>query len=489
MTDKPEDKDRKIKELAEFLDHQRSDETAEELQKLSVAQGAEVLARLQTNAAADAVEQMEPEHSADLFEDMLPQVAAEVVEEMHAGQSAAVLEEMEPQAAAAVVKQIADEQSADVLDEMDVAHAAAIVEKMAPDDAADVLAEMSEPRRAMVLRKMDPQTAGGLGQLLRYDADCAGGIMNTQLLAMGEKQSVQRAIDEIRKQARTEQVYYTYVVDELGRLLGVVSMRDLILASPEAKLSEVMTEEPISVHVTDDRELVIDYIRDYDLLAIPVVDEQERLAGIITFDDVVDAMDDEFSEDVQRMVGVSGVETVSTRWASSLKSRMPWLLVNLVTATLAATVVMVFRGQIEKLVALAVLMPIVANQGGNTGQQALAVTIRALALGQIGPHRVWPVVLREMLLGITHGLLIGGLCAVLAALWWGNPGLGLVIGLAMLCNLLVAGTVGAAIPLTLRKLGVDPAQSSTIFLTMITDTVGFASFLGFAKLFWGLLGG
>ena len=149
--------------------------------------------------------------------------------------------------------------------------------------------------------------------------------------------------------------------------------------------------------------------------------------------------------------------------------------------------VAIFRGQIEKLVALAVLMPIVANQGGNTGQQALAVTIRALALGHIGTHRAWPVILRELLLGITHGVIIGLLCAIISALWWGNPALGLVVGLAMLCNLVVAGMVGAAIPLTLRKLGVDPAQSSTIFLTMITDTVGFASFLGLAKLFWGLL--
>ncbi|NIA06146.1 MAG: hypothetical protein GWP14_00655 [Actinobacteria bacterium] len=209
--------------------------------------------------------------------------------------------------------------------------------------------------------------------------------------------------------------------------------------------------------------------------------------GIVTVDDVVDAMDEEFSEDVQRMVGVSGLETVTTPWASSLRSRMPWLLVNLLTATLAATVVAVFRGQIEKLVALAVLMPIIANQGGNTGQQALAVTIRALAMGEIQRHKAWPVILRELLLGITHGLLIGCICAVIAGLWWGNPGLGFVVGLAMLCNLIVASTVGAAIPLTLRKFGIDPAQSSTIFLTMITDTVGFATFLGLAKIFWSLL--
>ena len=481
-------KDHRIEELAESLEQQAPAEAAKKFGKLSVEDGAEVLSRLEAEAAADTVEQMEPQRSADMLEDMVPQIAADVVEEMDVDRSAAVLEEMEPEAAAAVVKQIADEQSADVLDEMDAGHAAAIIEKMAPDDAADVLAEMSEDRRVMVLRQMDPQAARGLGQLLRYDADCAGGIMNTQFLALRQDRSVQEAIDEIRRQAGTEQVYYTYVVDEQGRLLGVVSMRDLILAGPEAKLSEVMTEEPVSVHVSDDRELVIDYIREYDLLAIPVVAENERLVGLVTVDDAVDAMDEEFSEDVQKMVGVSGLETVSSGWADSLKSRMPWLLVNLFTATLAATVVAVFRGQIEKLVALAVLMPIVANQGGNTGQQALAVTIRALALGQIGTHRAWPVILRELLLGITHGVVIGVICAVIAAVWWGNPALGLVVGLAMLCNLVVASTVGAAIPLTLRRLGVDPAQSSTIFLTMITDTVGFASFLGLAKLFWGFLG-
>jgi len=265
-------------------------------------------------------------------------------------------------------------------------------------------------------------------------------------------------------------------------------MRKLILAKPNTQLRQVMKAEPISASVSDDREQVIEQTKEYDLPAIPVVDDRFRLVGIVTIDDVVDAMDEEFSEDVQKMVGVSGMESVSTPWVSSLRSRTPWLLVNLVTATVAAMVVALFRGQIEKLVALAVLMPIVANQGGNTGQQALAVTIRALALGEIQRHRAWPVILRELLLGVTHGLIIGCICAVIAGLVWSNPGLGLVIGLAMLCNLIVASAVGAAIPLTLRRFGIDPAQSSTIFLTMITDTVGFASFLGLAKLFWHLLG-
>ena len=267
----------------------------------------------------------------------------------------------------------------------------------------------------------------------------------------------------------------------------MVSMRDLILAEPTAPLGQVMKKDPVAVDVNNDRELVINRIREYDLPAIPVLDSRQRLVGIVTVDDVVDAMDEEFSEDVQRMVGVSGMETVTTPWASSLRSRTPWLLVNMVTSTLAATVVAVFRGQIEQLVALAVLMPIVANQGGNTGQQALAVTIRALALGEIQRHRAWPVIRRELLLGITHGVVIGCICALVAGLLWGNPGLGFVVGLAMLCNLIVASTVGAAIPLTMRRLGIDPAQSSTIFLTMITDTVGFASFLGLAKVFWSLL--
>ena len=438
--------------------------------------------------AVDRMEQLPPQEGADLLEEMTPQMAADVVEQMAPDHSAAVLEEMAPDAAAAVVKQIKDEYSADALDGMDQVHAAAIIQHMAPDDAADVLAGMSEAHRAMVLKHLDPQAAGGLGQLLRYDADCAGGIMTTRFVRLRTTDTVEQAIEQIRQQAsRAEQVYYVYVVDDKEHLLGVVSMRELILARPSMQLREVMKEKPVSVEVNDDREVVINQIREYDLPAIPVVDSQDRLVGIVTVDDVVDAMDEEFSEDVQRMVGVSGLETVTTPWASSLRSRMPWLLVNLLTATLAATVVAVFRGQIEKLVALAVLMPIIANQGGNTGQQALAVTIRALAMGEIQRHKAWPVILRELLLGITHGLLIGCICAVIAGLWWGNPGLGFVVGLAMLCNLIVASTVGAAIPLTLRKFGIDPAQSSTIFLTMITDTVGFATFLGLAKIFWSLL--
>ena len=441
-----------------------------------------------TAEVADRMEQLAPPESADLLEEMSPQLAADVLEQMDADQSAAVLGEMTPGAAAAVVKQVKDEFSADVLEEMDQVRAAAIIQKMAPDDAADVLAGMSEDNRMMVLRHLDPQAAGGLGQLLRYDADCAGGIMNTRFVRLRTTDTVEQAIEQIRQQAsRAEHVYYVYVVDQQEHLMGVVSMRDLILAQPLARLQEVMKKDPVAAQVNDDRELLINRTREYDLPAIPVLDSRRRLVGIVTVDDVVDAMDEEFSEDVQRMVGVSGMETVDTPWARSLRSRMPWLLVNLMTATLAATVVALFRGQIEKMVALAVLMPIVANQGGNTGQQALAVTIRALALGEIQRHRAWPVIMRELLLGITHGVVIGCVCAVIAGLVWGNPGLGFVVGLAMLCNLIVASTVGAAIPLTMRKFGVDPAQSSTIFLTMITDTVGFLSFLGLATLFWSLL--
>ncbi len=463
-------------------------QTAEQLLKLPDQKAAELLGGQGADVAAELLEQVPPERSAKLLVLLAPQVGADIVEQMEHDRSAAILEQMEAPQAAGLLKQIQDEYAASVLEEIDVVRVASIIEHMAPDDAADILSDISQTHRTLVLKQLDPQAAGGLGQLLRYDPDCAGGIMNTQFVSLGASDTVEQAIESIRKQAdQIEQIYYTYVVDEQNRLLGVVSMRNLILAKPDTQLRQVMNPEPISASVSDDREQVIEQTKEYDLPAIPVVDDKARLVGIVTIDDVVDAMDDEFSEDVQKMVGVSGMESVSTPWVSSLRSRMPWLLVNLLTATMAAAVVAIFREQIVDLVALAVLMPIIANQGGNTGQQALAVTIRALALGQIGPHRAWTVVRRELLLGVTHGLVIGSLCALMAGLWWNNPGLGFVVGLAMLCNLIVASAVGAAIPLTMRRLGVDPAQSSTIFLTMITDTVGFASFLGLAKLFWHLL--
>ena len=452
-------------------------------------EAAELLAGQDADVVAELLEQVQPQRSARLLGLLAPQVAADIVEQMEQQCSAAIVQQMDPHLAAGLLKQVRDEYAAEILGEIDARCVAGIVEHLAPDDAADILSEIPQSHRSLILKHLEPAAAGGLGQLLRYDPDSAGGIMNTQFVSLAGSDTVEQAIEKIRKQAdEIKQIYYTYVVDEQNRLLGVVSMRNLILAKPNTQLRQVMNPELISASVSDDREQVIEQTKEYDLLAIPVVDDKSRLVGIVTIDDVVDAMDEEFSEDVQKMVGVSGMETVSTPWADSLRSRMPWLLVNLVTATVAATVVALFRGQIEKLVALAVLMPIIANQGGNTGQQALAVTIRALALGQIGPHRAWGVVWRELLLGVTHGLVIGCLCAVLAGLWWGNPGLGFVVGLAMLCNLIVASSVGAAIPLTLRRFGIDPAQSSTIFLTMITDTVGFASFLGLAKLFWHVFG-
>jgi len=464
-------------------------QTVDQLQQLPEQEAAELLGQQDADVAAELLEGIQPQRCAKLLELLAPQVGADIVEQIEHERSALILEQMDPQATAGLLKQVRDKHAANILDKMDTARVAAIIEYMAPDDAADILSKISQVHRTLILKHLEPSAAGGLGQLLRYDPDCAGGIMTTQFVSLDGNSTVEQAIETIRsKLSEIEQIYYTYVVDQQNRLLGVVSMRNLILAKPNTQLCQIMHPEPISASVSDDREKVIEKTREYDLPAIPVVDNNSRLVGIVTIDDVVDAMDEEFSEDVQKMVGVSGLETVSTPWGSSLRSRMPWLLVNLVTAILAATVVAVFRGQIEKLVALAVLMPIVAGQGGNTGQQALAVTIRAMALGEIGKHRAWAVLSRELLLGATHGVIIGVLCAVIAGFWWSNPGLGFVIGLAMLCNMVVAGTAGAAIPMALQKVGIDPAQSSTIFLTTITDTVGFASFLGLAKLFWHLLG-
>ena len=319
---------------------------------------------------------------------------------------------------------------------------------------------------------------------LTYPKDSAGRIMTTDYLAFHEDVKVKDAVQRIRAQAgRQDAASYTYVVDQDNRLAGVLNMRDLLLASGDAELRAIVRRDVFAVNGFMDRGEVAHELAQRRFFAAPVVDAERRLLGVVKTEQLLGGVQEEATEDIMRMVGAGVDERAFSPLAFSLRTRLPWLLVNLATAFLAAAVVGLFEDLIAKITILAVFLPVVAGQGGNAGAQSLAVVIRGIALREIPRSRGMQLVMKEAALGVLNGAIIGVVTAAIAWAWHGNPYLGVVIGLAMLVNLAAAGLSGAAIPLALKALGRDPAQSSSIFLTTVTDVVGFFAFLSFAVLF------
>jgi magnesium transporter len=278
-------------------------------------------------------------------------------------------------------------------------------------------------------------------------------------------------------------VFYLYVVDARRHLVGVTSLRRLLLVAPETPLKRIMTPDLISVRVETDQEEVARLVASYNLLAVPVVDEENKLEGIITVDDVIDVIKDEATEDIYRLAGVSGDERVATPALEAFRNRLPWLAVNLATAFVAASVVALFEGTISRVTALAVFMPIVAGMGGNAAMQTLTVIVRGLALGELSWGNARKALVKEIAIGLGSGVTLGTAGALVAWATYGQPMIGLVLAMAMVCNMLVATVAGTLVPLGLKALKIDPALASSVFITTFTDVVGFASFLGFATIF------
>jgi magnesium transporter len=295
--------------------------------------------------------------------------------------------------------------------------------------------------------------------------------------------TVGEAITELQTNRDVEMVFYLYVVDERRHLVGVTSLRRLLLVAPETPLKRIMTSDPTSARVDMDQEEVARLVASYNLLAIPVVDEENKLVGVITVDDVIDVIKDEATEDIYRLAGVAGDERAFTPAAESLRKRLPWLGINLVTAFLAASVVALFEGTISQITALAVFMPIVAGMGGNAATQTLTVIVRGIALGEVTWSNSRKALLKEAAVGVGNGVVLGLVAALVAWIARGNPVLGLVLCAAMIINMFVAATAGTLVPLGLRAANIDPALASSVFITTLTDVFGFFSFLGLATVF------
>jgi magnesium transporter len=382
------------------------------------------------------------------------------------------LSELEPEAGAVL---LADRSAEEIVK---------LTQELPSDDAAAIIDYLPEQLSAAVLELIQKRPAGAdVGDLLEYEEQTAGRIMNPKVFALSEDMTAGEAITALQAARDVEMVFYLYVIDARRHLVGVISLRRLLLVSPTTPLKRIMTTDIISVRADMDQEEVARQVASYNLLAIPVVDEENKLVGVITVDDVIDVIKDEATEDVYRLAGVSSDDRVFTSPTDSLRKRLPWLMVNLATAFLAASVVALFSSSIGYLPMLAVLMPVVAGMGGNAATQTLTVIVRGIALGELTWGNTRKALLKEAAVGIGNGLACGLVSGLIVLIFKGDPILGLVLGLAMVVNMFIAATAGTLIPLTLRALKVDPALASSVFITTLTDMFGFFSFLGLATVF------
>jgi magnesium transporter len=390
--------------------------------------------------------------------------------------------------AAKTLKELPPELLPDILALIDDEKIGRLIVRADPDDAVTFIDSLPEQRRERVLTLLDPERQAAVRELINYPEGTVGRLMTTDFMALPPDTTAQGAIDKIRERGELESFFYLYVVDDSTKLVGVVPIRNLVIAPPDRALEEMMIADPVKADVFMDQEEAARLVARYELLALPIVDEGGRLEGIITVDDVIDIINQESTEDMYKMVGLAEEDRVFTPVARSVKMRLPWTIVNLLTATLAASIVGLFEHTLHEIIALVTFMPVVAGVGGNGATQTATVIIRAIALGELEFSSAWKAIVKQITVNIAIAIAAGGLIAATATIWKGNPYLGLVLAGAMIFNLgLMAGFAGAVIPLLLKALKFDPALGSGIIVTGLTDAFGFLSFLGLATLFRGYL--
>ena len=432
---------------------------------------------LRIGATANLLNLLQKQHPADLA-----QIFSDLQDKDREA-AFSLLAERNGRLAMETISELGPESGAALLATRSAEEIAKLAQEIPSDDAAALIDYLPEELSAAVLDLMRPKESGVVENLLEYDEQTAGRIMNPHVFALNEDMTVGEAITAIQTNRDVEMVFYLYVVDERGHLVGVVSLRRLLLVSPETPLKRIMTADLMSARVHMDQEEVARLVAAYNLLAIPVVDEENKLVGIITVDDVIDVIKEEATEDIYRLAGVAGDEKAFTPAGESFRKRLPWLGINLITAFVAAMVIGLFEEQIDLFPVLALFLPVVAGMGGNAGMQTLTVVVRGIALGELTWSNSRKALLKEAIVGIGNGLVLGVAAAAIALVLRGNPMLGVVLGLAMIINMFVAAAAGTLIPLGLRAANIDPALASSIFITTMTDVVGFFSYLGLATLF------
>ena len=417
-----------------------------------------------------------------------PAAAALTLETMSHDEAVRVLSALPRSLAVSALKNITVSNAAALVRDLPLITFRDVVVELDPQQIAAMFTTLPEDKQGEFLERIPEDTRKSVGELLSFPENSAGRIMTTEFLAFRSEVRVKDAVRRIRSLARRNApASYVYVVETNDTLVGVINMRDLLITSGTTPLRSIMKTDLISFNAFTDREDVANVLSQHRYFAAPVVDMQGHILGVVKADQLLSHVQDEATEDIQKIFGAGAEERAFSPIPLSLRTRLPWLHVNLATAFLAASVVALFEDLIARITILAVFLPVVAGQGGNAGAQSLAVVMRGLVMREIPRQRSWQLIFKETRIGILNGFTIGLVTGAIVWAWHGNPYVGVVIALAMIVNLLAAGFSGAAIPLAMKSLGLDPAQSSSIILTTVTDVVGFFSFLGFAMLFQSLL--
>ena len=434
----PDDVERVAALLRELLE---SDAVSETVARFS---------RLRSRDQADIIAHLAPELQVRLLDQLTPENVGEIIEKL------------EP-AEAVELSQVLDETS--------------------PDVAADVLRGLPRDMAARTLERMEE--AEDVVPLLEYEDEAAGGLMTPELIALGDTMTMTQAMAFVRRWAEDldpEDVSYLFVVDTTGVLKGGIDLAQLVLARPHQLISIMMDTNVISVPVETDQEQCARLMERYDIRRLPVVDSENKLVGVLILEDMIGVFEDEATEDMYRMIGVHRREEALGPFWRSVRNRLPWLCVNLGTAILAGLVITMFQSTLGQVVALAAFLPVIAGQGGIAGTQTLTLIVRSLALGEIGSGSTRRLLAKEVGLGLVHGVVLGVMVGVIALAWKGSEYLALVVGIAMVSNMIVAGISGVLVPLGLRALRIDPALASAVAVTTMTDVIGFLIYLGLATL-------
>jgi magnesium transporter len=422
-----------------------------------------------------------------IFRDLHPADQAKLFHDLRNEQKDILLEKLEIPEVADIFDELDDKQTLDAARKLPLPFLADVIDDMDPDEAADLLGDLSgQDVRKTISLMDDPEE---VLPLLRYPDETAGGRMTTDFLTLGPEDTAETAIQFLRStNLETDVPYYLFVVGKDKQLLGVTGLRELVCADPGQRILDIMDEQVVSIQAMEDQEEAAGVMKHYDLSALPVINQNEQLVGVISHDDILDVLVDESTEDIYRLASVSdtALEPESGLFLQ-LKGRLPWLLLNTVTALIGSWVISNFGDLFVQVAVLAFFQSVVAAQGGNAASQNVAMIVRSLALGKVKPRQILPILFRQLLVGMFLGGMIGLIVGLGVGFWQGNPWLGLVLGLALLGNMLVASIVGTLAPLILEFTGQDPALASSVLVTAITDIIGFLIFLSLASVFLPLI--
>jgi len=437
--------------------------------EITLAKIREALDAQDWDRAAGLFEALRPPDQADLFDDLALEEQDQLLPQLDLEDSADILEKLEEEKAAEIAARLSTEELTSILGEME------------PDEAADLLGDLDPAQAALALASLEESDE--LRPFLAYPDESAGGLMTAAEVVLNEEMTAEDALAHLRTIAPdAEIVYYLFVLDKARHLVGVISLRELVVAPSKTPIAEIMDRDIITVDAEADQEVAARLMSRYDLVALPVVDAAQHMLGIITHDDLVEVLEEEATEDMLRLGGVPEEHPADTPLSAALRTRLPWLVLNLGTAMASALVLSLFEGTIARVAVLAAFFPIVAGVSGSAGTQTLTVTVRGLALGELSPAEGLRTLGREVLIGLANGIAVGGLVALIALAWQGTPMLGVIVGAATLLNMIGAAVAGALVPIALQVLNIDPALASPILVTTITDAFGYFIYLGLATL-------